>query len=132
MGSGTAGSVIAHRLATETNYTFIVLEAGGKGIPLFDIPVLGPLLHGSIYDWRFETVPQENACLAMNNKVSTYLFIFISEYINPDLKAVCFQLNVCTYFCRCFHELLFKIGLVDRLIINISQSKLNLSAKKLS
>ncbi|XP_063825345.1 glucose dehydrogenase [FAD, quinone]-like [Ostrinia nubilalis] len=69
VGSGTAGSVIAHRLATETNFTFIVLEAGGKGSPLFDIPVLGPMLHGSVYDWQLETTPQENACLAMNDKI---------------------------------------------------------------
>ncbi|KAM3964328.1 glucose dehydrogenase [FAD, quinone] [Aphomia sociella] len=68
VGSGTAGSVIAHRLATETNYTFIVLEAGGKGNQLFEIPVLGPLLHSSIYDWQYETVPQENACYAYKNK----------------------------------------------------------------
>ncbi|XP_059059155.1 glucose dehydrogenase [FAD, quinone]-like [Achroia grisella] len=68
VGSGTAGSVIAHRLATETNYTFIVVEAGGKGNVLFEIPVLGPLLHGSIYDWQYETVPQDNACYAFNHK----------------------------------------------------------------
>ncbi|XP_061713552.1 oxygen-dependent choline dehydrogenase-like [Cydia pomonella] len=68
VGSGTAGSLIAHRLATETNFTFIVLEAGGQGNLLFEIPVLGPLLHGSPYDWQFETVPQHNACLAMKNR----------------------------------------------------------------
>ncbi|XP_047995233.1 glucose dehydrogenase [FAD, quinone]-like [Leguminivora glycinivorella] len=68
VGSGTAGSLIAHRLATETNFTFIVLEAGGPGNLLFEIPVLGPLLHGSPYDWQYETVPQDNACLAMKNK----------------------------------------------------------------
>ncbi|XP_045497677.1 glucose dehydrogenase [FAD, quinone]-like [Colias croceus] len=65
VGSGTAGSLIAHRLATETNHTFIVLEAGGKSNPLFEIPIFGPLLHGSVYDWQYETVRQDNACLAM-------------------------------------------------------------------
>ncbi|RVE45935.1 hypothetical protein evm_009408 [Chilo suppressalis] len=68
VGSGTAGSVIAHRLAAETNFTFIVIEAGGKSNSLFEIPVLSPMLHNSVYDWQYETVPQENACLAMNNK----------------------------------------------------------------
>ncbi|XP_063618367.1 ecdysone oxidase-like [Cydia splendana] len=68
VGSGTAGSLIAHRLATETNFTFIVLEAGGQGNLLFEIPVLGPLIHGSPYDWQYETVPQDNACLAMKNR----------------------------------------------------------------
>lgn len=70
VGSGTAGSVIAHRIATETNFTFLVIEAGGKTNMLFDIPVLGPMLHGSVYDWQYQTVPQDNACLAMDDKVS--------------------------------------------------------------
>ncbi|CAG4979360.1 unnamed protein product [Colias eurytheme] len=65
VGSGTAGSLIAHRLATETNHTFIVLEAGGNSNPLFEIPIFGPLLHGSVYDWQYETVRQDNACHAM-------------------------------------------------------------------
>ncbi|XP_013199609.2 glucose dehydrogenase [FAD, quinone] [Amyelois transitella] len=68
VGSGTAGSVIAQRLVSETNHTFVVLEAGGSSNFLFDVPVLGPLLHGSVYDWQYETVPQENACYAMENK----------------------------------------------------------------
>ncbi|XP_072932266.1 glucose dehydrogenase [FAD, quinone]-like [Epargyreus clarus] len=65
VGAGTAGSLIAHRLATETNHTFVVLEAGSKSHALLEIPVLGPLLHGSVHDWQFETVPQTDACLAM-------------------------------------------------------------------
>ncbi|OWR55602.1 glucose dehydrogenase, partial [Danaus plexippus plexippus] len=65
VGSGTAGSLIAHRLA-ETNYTYIVIEAGGFGHHFHDIPAFGPLLLGSHFDWGFETVPQDNACLAMD------------------------------------------------------------------
>ncbi|KAL4719686.1 hypothetical protein ACJJTC_003007 [Scirpophaga incertulas] len=68
VGSGTAGSVIGHRLATETDFKFIIIEAGSKSNNLFEIPALGPMLHSSIYDWQYETVPQENACLAMNNQ----------------------------------------------------------------
>ncbi|CAK1595790.1 unnamed protein product [Parnassius mnemosyne] len=65
VGAGTAGSLIGHRLATETNFTFMVFEAGGRSHFLYEIPIIGPLLHGSVYDWQFETTPQENACLAM-------------------------------------------------------------------
>ncbi|XP_050670886.1 alcohol dehydrogenase [acceptor]-like isoform X1 [Leptidea sinapis] len=65
IGSGTAGSLIAHRLSTETNYTFVVLEAGGRSYSWYEIPILGPLLHGSIYDWGYETVHQKSACFAM-------------------------------------------------------------------
>ncbi|XP_050346515.1 alcohol dehydrogenase [acceptor]-like [Nymphalis io] len=67
VGSGTAGSLIGHRIAKETNCTFIVLEAGGRGHPFHDIPAFGPLLHQSIFDWNYETEPQENACFAMEN-----------------------------------------------------------------
>lgn len=69
VGSGTAGSLIAHRLAKETNFSIIVLEAGTKGNSLLDIPVVGPLLHGSLYDWQFESVPQEHGCFAMKDRV---------------------------------------------------------------
>ncbi|CAH2038019.1 unnamed protein product, partial [Iphiclides podalirius] len=65
VGAGTAGSLIAHRLATESNFTFVVLEAGGGSHPLLEIPIVGPLLHGTVYDWQYETTPQENACYAM-------------------------------------------------------------------
>ncbi|XP_038212316.1 glucose dehydrogenase [FAD, quinone]-like [Zerene cesonia] len=65
VGSGTAGSLIAHRLSTQTNHTFIVIEAGGNSNPLFEIPIFGPLLHGSVYDWQYDTVRQDKACLAM-------------------------------------------------------------------
>ena len=30
---------------------------------------LGAFLQQSPYDWQYETVPQENACLAMKDKV---------------------------------------------------------------
>lgn len=76
VGAGTAGSLLAHRIATETNLTFVVLEAGGRSYPLLDIPFLGPLLHGSIYDWQYETTPQENACFAMVDKVSIFKEFF--------------------------------------------------------
>lgn len=72
VGSGTAGSLIAHRLEKETNYTFVVLEAGGRSHSFHEIPALAPLLHGSAYDWQFETVPQDNACYAMENHVRSY------------------------------------------------------------
>ncbi|KAF9407476.1 hypothetical protein HW555_012505, partial [Spodoptera exigua] len=68
VGSGTAGSVIAHRLATETNYTFIVIEAGTKSHALLEAPVLGPFFHGSLLDWQYQTVPQKHACYAMKNR----------------------------------------------------------------
>ncbi|XP_041978456.1 glucose dehydrogenase [FAD, quinone]-like [Aricia agestis] len=68
VGSGTAGSLIAHRLAVETNYSFIVLEAGGGSHNFHDVPAFAPLLHVSVYDWGYETVSQAHACYAMERK----------------------------------------------------------------
>lgn len=76
--------MIAHRLATETDYTFIVVEAGSKSHALLEAPVLGPFFHGSILDWQYETVPQKHACFAMKNNVSLFLLLIetvISETI---------------------------------------------------
>lgn len=72
MGSGTAGSVIAHRLAKETNHTFIVLEAGCTPNALMDMPIVGPVIHRSLFDWQFETVPQEHACWALHDHVRLF------------------------------------------------------------
>ncbi|KAI5634849.1 prenyltransferase and squalene oxidase repeat domain-containing protein [Phthorimaea operculella] len=69
VGSGTAGSLIAHRLSMETNHSFVVLEAGSRGQFLMDMPIVGPAIHRSLFDWMYETVPQENACWDMENKV---------------------------------------------------------------
>lgn len=73
VGSGTAGSLITHRLSTETNFTYILVEAGGPSVHILDVPVIGPLLHGSIYDWQYETAPQEGACLAMVDRKCSLL-----------------------------------------------------------
>lgn len=84
VGAGTAGSLIAHRLATETNFTFVLLEAGGDSHSFYEIPVLGPLLHGTVYDWQYETTPQAHACYAMIDRVSknyTQLPTFYGNHI---------------------------------------------------
>lgn len=48
----------------------MVIEAGSHSVPLLEIPVLGPLLHGSVYDWQYKTVPQNYACRAMIDAVN--------------------------------------------------------------
>ena len=74
VGAGTAGSVLARRLADESDYSVCVVEAGNT----FDdqdwairmpggVYKLSPdVLHGScLFDWGYFTVPQ----IHLNNRV---------------------------------------------------------------
>ncbi|KAK0441966.1 aryl-alcohol oxidase-like protein [Armillaria borealis] len=73
VGAGTAGNVIAARLAENANTSVLVLEAGRNNVgfdsDLITIPFLGPQAspHTS-FDWNYTTVPQE----ALNNQLIAY------------------------------------------------------------
>ena len=69
VGGGSAGSVLATRLSEDPDTQVLLIEAGVPPPYLAFIPVLGAFLQQTPYDWQFETVPQENACLAMRDKV---------------------------------------------------------------
>lgn len=59
VGAGTAGSVLAHRLAESSDARVLVLEAGGDWIPSnVDAAPLWPTLLGSDVDWGYQSVPQ--------------------------------------------------------------------------
>lgn len=66
VGTGSAGAVLAENLTGR----ILVIEAGNGGGVLFNIPILQPLIQRSSYDWRYETVPQENACFGLKNNIS--------------------------------------------------------------
>jgi len=62
----------------------LLLEAGGN-VPFFlDIPLLGPLIQNSVYDWQYATVSQEHACKGLINNVNilTYLCIYTKNLDN--------------------------------------------------
>ncbi|KAI4456247.1 glucose-methanol-choline gmc oxidoreductase [Holotrichia oblita] len=84
VGAGTAGSVIASRLAEDPNVTVLVLEAGGFGCSLLDIPAIAPLLHGTIFDWQYKTLPQNYACGAFENNV----FIVNKSYFIDEITFI--------------------------------------------
>lgn len=66
VGTGSAGAVLAENLTGR----ILVIEAGNSGGALFNIPILQPLIQRSSYDWRYETVPQQNSCFGLKNNIS--------------------------------------------------------------
>ena len=59
VGAGSAGSVVAGRLA-EKGYTVLLLEAGGQANWFMTIPQLGTLFQKTPYDWQYTTVSQQH------------------------------------------------------------------------
>ena len=69
VGSGSAGAVVANRLAANPNIRVLLLEAGGPQTVVSDMPGLTPNLVGSEMDWQYTTVPQTNIGQAYNGQV---------------------------------------------------------------
>lgn len=63
IGAGTAGCILASRLAQRTSEPVLVLEAGGPYRRILDVPLLGlwaSLRNPGRYHWKHRTVGQEN------------------------------------------------------------------------
>mgnify|MGYP002717170349 CR=1 FL=1 len=62
VGSGSAGAVVANRLAAfnSSSLRILLLEAGGAQSVVSDMPGLTPWLVGSEMDWQYLTIPQTN------------------------------------------------------------------------
>lgn len=73
VGAGTAGAIVAGRLASDPKVSVLVLEAGGSPSPLFDIPLAAPLLQLTPYDWQYKTIPQGKACLGLTDQVGWFI-----------------------------------------------------------
>lgn len=59
IGAGTAGSVLSYELSKHSNYTILLIEAGGIFNGLSTVPILSTLMQGTDMDYNFKTVPQK-------------------------------------------------------------------------
>ena len=81
VGGGSAGSIIAGRLSDNLkDATVLLIEAGGDGYDIFNIPFLGPLKQMSSIDWQYTTIPQKNSCFALENNVICFFIIIIRMF----------------------------------------------------
>lgn len=67
VGAGSAGAVVANRLTEMSDWTVLLLEAGGDETIFSDIPGAVQYLQRTDIDWQYKTVPQVGACLAFND-----------------------------------------------------------------
>ncbi|XP_029172703.1 glucose dehydrogenase [FAD, quinone]-like [Nylanderia fulva] len=72
VGAGSAGSILATRLAKDKQSRVLLLEAGGTAPFFLDIPLLAPIIQKTAYDWQYITVPQEHACKGLSNNQSRW------------------------------------------------------------
>src|SRR5579871_2151061 len=62
VGAGSSGCALAHRLATTTSASVLLIEAGTGTIPTIVRDASSwPLVLKSEYDWQYRTVPQRHA-----------------------------------------------------------------------
>ncbi|XP_072381732.1 glucose dehydrogenase [FAD, quinone]-like [Diabrotica undecimpunctata] len=67
IGGGSAGAVVASRLSEISNWTVLLIEAGGDENEVSDIPTLSGYMQMSQMDWMYQTSPPGDSpyCLAM-------------------------------------------------------------------
>ncbi|XP_069691351.1 glucose dehydrogenase [FAD, quinone]-like isoform X1 [Periplaneta americana] len=71
VGAGSAGAIVAGRLSESQEDSVLLIEAGMETMtPIFNIPIVTPLLQLSELDWQYRTEPQMHACYGLENNVS--------------------------------------------------------------
>ena len=67
VGAGSAGAVLANRLSARRDLTVLLLEAGGDGNLLSEVPFLAGTSLGTDMDWHYTTEPDGRSCLSMKD-----------------------------------------------------------------
>ncbi|XP_046998690.1 glucose dehydrogenase [FAD, quinone]-like [Schistocerca americana] len=70
VGAGPAGSALAARLSEDAASTVLLLEAGPEEPTITEIPTYAMSGVGTVVDWNYTTVAQENACLGQGGLCS--------------------------------------------------------------
>ncbi|KAL7034185.1 hypothetical protein ACKWTF_007881 [Chironomus riparius] len=68
IGSGTSGSVLAYELSKHSNYTVLLIEAGGIFNGLSIIPILSTMMQGTEMDWQLKSAPQLYSSRGLKNE----------------------------------------------------------------
>lgn len=55
IGAGSGGSVLANRLSENSDWTILLLEAGGDESFLTDIPLMASIWHITDYNWGYKS-----------------------------------------------------------------------------
>ena len=86
VGSGSAGGVVAARLAEEVGSQVLLLEAGGAPPIVSTVPGFSPFLLGySDADWGYTTVPQKHGLNAYQGNVS--VIVIMEEKGPKDIRV---------------------------------------------
>ncbi len=74
VGGGTAGCVLARRLAEDVRVTVLLLEAGDEETrsEITNIPLTARELQRTQIDWSFVTTSQSTCCQSFVNKVRAF------------------------------------------------------------
>ncbi|KOX71155.1 Glucose dehydrogenase [acceptor] [Melipona quadrifasciata] len=67
VGSGSAGNVLANRLSEINDWNILLLEAGGDGGDIYDVPVLATNLQLTSIDWQYKTESNDNYCRGLQD-----------------------------------------------------------------
>lgn len=70
VGAGSAGSVVANRLAADGNYSVLLLEAGGEPTANLYVPLFSFDSANESNSWQYQTVPQTNGCLSFPGRMA--------------------------------------------------------------
>ena len=77
---GRRVAVVASRLSVDPTVSVLLLEAGGSEEDSYEMTVPGFALglQKTEYDWQYQTIPQNNSCLGLKEKV--FLFRNIIKF----------------------------------------------------